>query len=106
MRLFTAEGNLKYLVLIALVALLFVFLYRRLRPYLKLGREFLNSIRHFQQIFSNRAKPQNQHPEKLVCCDTCGTWVPLGRSLTAGSGNAVFCSVDCLSGKKRKSQAG
>jgi hypothetical protein len=99
-------GSLKYLVPIALVALLFVFLYRRLRPYLKLVREFLNTIRHFQQITTNRVRPPNQQPEKLVCCAQCGTWVPIGRALTAGSGNAVFCSDDCLSGKKRRTQDG
>jgi hypothetical protein len=97
---------LKYLFLVALVALLFVFLYRRLRPYLKLVREFLNTIRHFQQITATRPGPSNQQPEKLVCCVTCGTWVPIGRAISAASGPAVFCSTDCLKGKKRRTQDG
>jgi hypothetical protein len=97
---------LKYLVLIALVALLFFFLYRRLRPYFKLVREFLDTVRHFQQITAKRARPQHQQPEKLVCCVTCGTFVPIGRAITAGPGDAIFCSTDCLKGKKRRFQDG
>ena len=100
------KRNLRYLVIIALVALLLFFLYRLLRPYIKLGREFLSSIRHFQQIISNRVKPENQQPEKLVCCDTCSTWIPIGRALNPGSGNVVFCSTACLGGNKRQRQAG
>jgi hypothetical protein len=94
-------GNLKYLVLIALVALLLFFLYRRLRPYLKLLREFVNTIRHFQQVITRPPTTGKQPPEKLVSCLTCGTFVPIGRAITAGSGDAVFCSTDCLRGPKR-----
>lgn len=99
-------GNLKYLVLIALVALLFFFLYRRLRPYLKLVREFFDTVRHFQQLTPKNPATRNQQPEKLVSCVTCGTFVPIGRAITAGSGNAVFCSTDCLKGKRQRAQDG
>ena len=94
-------GNLKYLVLIALAALLLVFLYRRLRPYLKLLREFVQTIRHFQQVIVKPPATRKQEPEKLVSCLTCGTFVPIGRAITAGSGNAVFCSTNCLKGQRR-----
>lgn len=94
-------GNLKYLVLIALVALLLVFLYRRLRPYLKLLREFVQTIRHFQQVIAKPPATRKQEPEKLVSCLTCGTFVPIGRAITAGYGDAVFCSTDCLKDQRR-----
>ena len=94
-------GSLKYLVLIALVALLLFFLYRRLRPYFKLLREFVDTIRHFQQVITKPPATRKQQPEKLVSCLTCGTFVPIGRAITDGSGNAVFCSTDCLRGKSR-----
>lgn len=94
-------GNLKYLVLIALVVLLFFFLYRRLRPYFKLLREFVHTIRHFQQVITKPPATRKQEPEKLVSCLACGTFVPIGRAITAGSGNAVFCSTDCLKGQRR-----
>ena len=91
---------MKLLIVLGLVALLVVLLYRRLRPYLKLIRDFLRTIRHFQQINVNRLGRQNQSPqtEKLVCCEACGTWIPAGRALTVGSSGSIFCSADCLSG--------
>ena len=96
---------MKYLVVIALVALLLVLLLRRLRPYLRLAQEFVKTFRHFQQITATRANHQNRQPERLVCCETCGTWVPIGRALSAGSADPVYCSTDCLSAKKRRKQA-
>jgi hypothetical protein len=96
---------LKYLVVIALVALLLVLLLRRLRPYLRLVQEFINTLRHFQQMSATSATPRNQQPEKLVCCETCGTWIPIGRALTAGSDDSVYCSTDCLSAKKKRKRA-
>lgn len=105
MRLLKAEGKLKYLVVIGLVALLLVLLLRRLRPYLRIAQEFIRTFRNFQQMSAPRANPRNQQPEKLVCCETCGTWIPIGRSLTAGSNDSVYCSTDCLRAKKRPKQA-
>jgi hypothetical protein len=96
---------LKYLVVIALVGLLLLLLLRRLRPYLLVVQEFIRTFRNFQQMSATRANPRNQQPEKLVCCETCGTWVPIGRALTAGSTESVYCSTDCLSAKKRRKQA-
>jgi len=96
---------LKFLLVIGLVALLFVLLYRRLLPYLKIVRNFLNTIRHFQQqINANQAgKPKaGQQAEKLVRCETCGTWVPIGRALASGSRGIFFCSQDCQHGREVK----
>jgi type II secretory pathway pseudopilin PulG len=96
---------LKYLVVIALLALLLVLLLRRLRPYLRIAQEFIKTIRNFQQMSTTRANPRSHQPEKLVCCETCGTWIPIGRALTAGSLDSVYCSTDCLNAKKRRKQA-
>lgn len=96
---------MKYLIVISLVALLLVLLLRRLRPYLRIAQEFIKTFRNFQQMSATRANPQNQQPEKLVCCETCGTWIPIGRALTAGSSELLYCSTDCLSAKKRRKQA-
>jgi len=88
---------LKYLVVIALVALLVVLLLRRLRPYLRLVQQFINALRQLRQMSATHPNPPNQSPEKLVCCVSCGTWVPSGRALSTGAGNALFCSPACLS---------
>ena len=88
---------MKVLFVIGLVALLFLLLYRRLRPYLKVVRKFLNSIRQFQQINATQGGRQrpDQQSEKLVHCEACGTWVPVGRALSSGSGGTFYCSADC-----------
>jgi len=90
---------LKYLLVIGLVLLLLAMLYRRLRPYLKIVREFLNTVRQFR-INSNQGgrEKSEQHAEKLVRCEACGTWVPIGRALTSRTGT-FFCSEDCRTGQ-------
>jgi hypothetical protein len=95
---------LKYLLVIGLVALLFVLLYRRLRPYLKIVGNFLNTIRQFQQINANQAgsRKAREQGERLVRCEACGTWVPIGRALSSGSAGTFFCSADCQRGREAK----
>ena len=95
---------MKVLLVIGLVALLFLLLYRRLRPYLKIVQNFLNSIRQFQQINASQAGKQrpDQQGEKLVQCEACGTWVPIGRALSSGSAGAFFCSAECQRGREVK----
>ncbi|MFN2576817.1 MAG: PP0621 family protein [Pyrinomonadaceae bacterium] len=88
---------MKYLVVIALLALLLVLLYRRLRPYLRTIRSLINAFRQFQ---TQAAKPKRQNEtEKLVRCATCGVWIPITRALTPRSGEMLFCSAECLGGK-------
>jgi len=78
--------------------LLLVLLYRRLRPYLKAIRDFINTVRQFQTA---AAGPKRQgETEKLVRCETCGVWIPITRALTSRSGEMLFCSAECLGGKK------
>jgi hypothetical protein len=90
---------------IALVALLLVLLLRRLRPYLRVVQEFIKTLRNFQKMNAAGTNPRNQQSEKLVCCETCGTWIPIGRALTSGSSDSLYCSSACLSTKKRRKQA-
>ena len=95
---------MKVLFVIGLVALLLVLLYRRLRPHLKIVRKFLQSVREFQQMSAKQATRQKARGEgeKLVHCEACGTWIPIGRALSSGSSGAFFCSQDCLSGREMK----
>jgi hypothetical protein len=88
---------LKYLVVIALLALLLFLLYRRLRPYIKSLRQILDVIQQFQKGGS-AAGPQ-AGAEKLVRCATCGIWIPASRALTSRS-EIVFCSTKCREGRK------
>ncbi|HSQ22861.1 MAG TPA: PP0621 family protein [Pyrinomonadaceae bacterium] len=88
---------MKYLVVIALVALLLFLLYRRVRPYIKSLSQIVDVIRQFQKSSS----PAGRQPgaEKLVRCATCGIWIPVSRALTSRS-EVVFCSTKCLEDKK------
>ena len=94
---------MKYLVVIALIALLLILLLRRLRPYLQLVQEFIKTLRHFQQMGTTGASPRNKQPEKLVCCETCGTWIPSGRALTSAP-HSVYCSETCRKTRNRQKE--
>jgi hypothetical protein len=86
---------MKYLIIAALVSIIFVLVYSRIRPYLKLIQTVANSL---------NAPPEQKTPSrnKLVRCDRCGTWVPADRAMKLNSGLATFCSAECMAEKQRK----
>ena len=86
---------MKYVIIAALVSIIFVLVYSRIRPYLKLIQELTNSL---------NAPPEQKTPSrnKLVRCDRCGTWIPADRAMKLGSGLATYCSAECMAQKERK----
>ena len=86
---------MKYLIIAALVSIIFVLVYSRIRPYLKLIEQLTNSL---------NAPPQEKTPSrnKLVRCDRCGTWVPADRAMQLKSGMSTYCSAECMAQKQRK----
>jgi hypothetical protein len=86
---------MKYLIIAALVSIIFVLVYSRIRPYLTLFEQLTNSL---------NAPPEQRTPSrnKLVRCDRCGTWIPADRAMKLNSGLATFCSAECMSQKQRK----
>ena len=86
---------MKYLIIAVLVSIIFVLVYSRIRPYLKLIQQLTNSL---------NAPPQERTPSrnKLVRCDRCGTWVPADRAISLNSGLATYCSAECMAQKQRK----
>jgi epoxyqueuosine reductase QueG len=86
---------MKYLIIAALVSIIFVLVYSRIRPYLKLIQQISNSL---------NAPPEQRTPSrnKLVRCDRCGTWVPADRAINLNSGLATYCSAECMAQKQRK----
>ena len=87
---------MKYLIIAALVSIVFVLIYARVRPYLKLVQKIVQSLNVVTDVTATTASPQ-QTPStnKLVRCDSCGTWVPADRALKLKSGLATFCSAEC-----------
>jgi hypothetical protein len=86
---------MKYLIIAALASIVFVLVYSRIRPYLKLMQTVADSL---------NAPPEQRTPSrnKLVRCDRCGTWIPAERAMKLNSGLATFCSAECLEQKQRK----
>ncbi|HEU4508284.1 MAG TPA: hypothetical protein VFR78_08615 [Pyrinomonadaceae bacterium] len=82
---------MKYLIIAALVGLVFVLIYARVRPYLKLIREVKSAFEERPQTtaVTNRTN-------QLVRCEGCNTWIPADRALSLKSGLATFCSTECM----------
>src|SRR5437763_9258221 len=88
---------MNYLIIAALVGLVFVFVYSRIRPYPKLIQKVVNSLNVATDISASTAtREKSPSRNKLVRCDRCGTWVPAERALNLNSGLATFCSPECM----------
>jgi hypothetical protein len=90
----------KYLLIAALIALAFVAVYSRLRPYLLLIRKVVTALNASVTVDSSTPTHQNRSAEnKLVKCAGCQTWIPEDRAMNLRKGTAVYCSPECLEGK-------
>lgn len=88
---------MKYLILAALVCIVFVIVYSRVRPYLKLIRKVVESLNVASEgTVTTASQQRTPSKNKLVRCDSCGTWIPAERALHLGSGLASFCSTECV----------
>jgi len=89
---------MKYLIIAALVSIVFVLVYARVRPYLKLIRKVAQSLNAVTDVKVTTASSPERTPSKnkLVRCDKCGTWIPAERAVRLKSGLATFCSPECM----------
>jgi len=87
----------KYLIIAAVVALAFVVVYSRVRPYLLLFRKIVSTLNASVTVGDAVHFGQNSSGEnKLVKCAGCETWIPEDRALNLRKGAAVYCSPECL----------
>ena len=95
---------MKYLIIAALASIIFVLVYSRVRPYLKLIQKVLSSLNAAVDITttSTASQPKTPSKNKLVRCGSCGTWIPAERALNLNSGLATFCSAECMANKGSK----
>ena len=97
---------MKYLIIAALVSIVFVLVYTRVRPYLKLIQKIVQSLNVATDISTSTAVQQKTlSRNKLVRCEGCGTWIPAERALSLNSGLSTFCSTECMTkpaSKERK----
>jgi hypothetical protein len=96
---------LKYLIIAALVGIVFVLLYSRVRPYLKLFRTVVESLNSAtDNTAASGGTSRSPSKNKLVRCDCCGTWIPAERAVHLGSGLTSFCSAECLTKNSQAQQ--
>jgi hypothetical protein len=96
---------MKYLVIAALVSIVFVLVYSRIRPYLKLMQKVAQSLNVAADIGASTVSQQKTPSRnKLVRCESCGTWIPAERAMRVSGGLATYCSAECMAqtGKERK----
>jgi hypothetical protein len=92
---------MKYLVIAVLVSIIFVLVYARVRPYLKLIQKIVQSFNVVTDINTSIATNQKTPSRnKLVRCDRCGTWIPAERALSLNSGLANYCSTECVENER------
>lgn len=95
---------MKYLlVFLFLSALVALYAYWRLRPYIRVARQFFAAARGATRVGGPaganeipRREPAAAPAEQLVRCASCGTWLPASRSVSLGRGGPQFCSHACL----------
>jgi hypothetical protein len=88
---------MKYLVIAALVSLVFIFIYSRLRPYLQAIQKVITFLAGASASGDASGTRKSQGLEsKLVRCVKCGTWIPADRAITLRAGLATYCSRECL----------
>lgn len=103
---------MKYLVVAALVALLLILVYSRVRPYLAFLQKIVGTLNAAADSApsAKSARPSTiKAKTKLVRCDSCGTWVPSDRAIGARVGGSTYCSRECLekpSDSKERKMAG
>jgi hypothetical protein len=92
--------NLKLLIVLGIFAVIFLLLYLRLRPFIRMARQMFGVARDVQGAMRQEpAASSTQRSgagDRLVRCSSCATWVPSSRAIKLRSSNASYCSHDCL----------
>lgn len=90
---------MKLLFILGVLAFLLLFIYLRLRPFIRAAREMFGVAREAQRVAqSNTASSARatQAGDHLVRCASCSTWVPSSRAIRLRSSDLKYCSHACL----------
>jgi len=93
----------KYLVVLALFAVVAGYAYWRLRPYIHGALRLVSALREVNRMrvgarpsdLPRQSKPKAAVNERLLRCAACGTWMPASRAVSLRAG-ATYCSHACL----------
>lgn len=100
---------MKLLIVVGILAVIFLLIYLRLRPFIRMARQMFGVARDVRGAMSQEpaaSSARSSAGNKLVRCDSCATWIPSTRAVRLRSSNASYCSHTCLEsaaeGSKRK----
>ena len=100
---------MKLLFIFGILAVIFLLIYLRLRPFIKMARQMFGVARDVRGAMRQEpvtSSARSSGGDKLVRCDACATWIPSTRAIRLRSSNASYCSHACLEsaaeGSKRK----
>ena len=100
---------MRLLIIAAIFAVVVLLLYLRLRPYIRMARQVFGVARGVQGAMrqdsdGSSARGAANSGDRLVRCDSCGTWIPSSRALKLRSSNASYCSQKCLATSAQESE--
>ena len=100
---------MKFLVIVGILAVIFLLIYIRLRPFIRMARQMFGVARDVRGAMRQEpvtSSTRGGASDKLVRCDACGMWSPSSRAVKLRASNASYCSHACLEsaaeGSKRK----
>jgi hypothetical protein len=101
---------LKLLIVLGILAVIFLLIYLRLRPFIKMARQMFGVARDvrgaMRQEPAAAGSARSSSGDRLVRCAACETWIPSSRAVKLRSSNTSYCSHACLetaaAGSKRK----
>jgi hypothetical protein len=96
----------KLLVIVGILAVIFLLIYLRLRPFIRMARQMFGVARDVRGAMRPESPATSTTGDKLVRCAACGTWTPSSRAVKLRASNVSYCSHACLEsaaeGSKRK----
>ncbi len=90
---------MRLLVILGIFAVIFLLIYLRLRPFIRMARQIFGvarDVRHAIRPESTSSTQRGGAGDRLVRCTSCETWIPSSRAVKLRSSNASYCSHDCL----------
>jgi hypothetical protein len=90
---------LKLLIVLGIIGVIFLLIYLRLRPYIRMARQMFGIARGVGRAAgqANASTPAGRSSgDRLVRCAACETWIPASRALQLRSSTAAYCSTACL----------
>ena len=85
------------LIVFGIIAIIFLLIYLRLRPFIRMARQVFGVARDVRRVARNEpASSTKTASDKLVRCAACSTWIPASRAIKLRSSNTAYCSHACL----------